>query len=148
MQSFAPQFICDLVNDPDLLPTPIGQSCFLCAEFFVENDFGRFIPHVSELVKINKPYHEECWTRMLVGGFYHLSQQCSCYGGPTDHTDPPGLTLRQAAKLAHWTYHQPQNSPAKMLGKLGGAARAANLSPERRSEIAREAANQRWNKDK
>ena len=33
---------------------------------------------------------------------------------------------------------------AKALGAKGGKARAANLSPERRKEIARKAATKRW----
>ena len=33
---------------------------------------------------------------------------------------------------------------AKALGKKGGKARAAKLTPERRSEIARKAATKRW----
>jgi hypothetical protein len=33
---------------------------------------------------------------------------------------------------------------AKALGKKGGVARAAKISPERRAEIAREAASKRW----
>ena len=33
---------------------------------------------------------------------------------------------------------------AKALGKKGGAARAAKLTPEQRSEIARKAAAKRW----
>jgi hypothetical protein len=33
---------------------------------------------------------------------------------------------------------------AKALGKKGGAARAANMTPERRSEIAKKAASNRW----
>lgn len=33
---------------------------------------------------------------------------------------------------------------AKELGRKGGAKRAANLSPERRAEIARKAAESRW----
>jgi hypothetical protein len=33
---------------------------------------------------------------------------------------------------------------AKALGKKGGAARAKNLSPERREEIAKAAADKRW----
>lgn len=37
-------------------------------------------------------------------------------------------------------------SPAER-GKQGAAARTANLSKERRSEIAREAAAKRWKKD-
>ena len=35
---------------------------------------------------------------------------------------------------------------AKALGAKGGAARAAKLTPEQRSEIARKAAAKRWNK--
>jgi len=36
---------------------------------------------------------------------------------------------------------------AKALGAKGGKKRAANLSPERRKEIAKKAAEKRWNKD-
>jgi len=149
MHSFAPQFICDLVDDAEMVPTPVGQRCFHCQELFTDNDFGRFIPHISEaLTKIDQPYHEECQARMIIGGFYHITRQCSCFGGPADHTDPSGLTKRQAAQLAYWVYYQPERFAAKILGKLGGDARAANLSPERRSTIARDAANQRWNRNK
>jgi hypothetical protein len=38
----------------------------------------------------------------------------------------------------------PAPSPAAQLGKLGGAARAKALSPEKRVEIARKAAAKRW----
>lgn len=36
---------------------------------------------------------------------------------------------------------------AKALGKKGGAARAKAMSPERRAEIAKQAAAKRWSKD-
>jgi hypothetical protein len=36
---------------------------------------------------------------------------------------------------------------AKALGKKGGAARAAKMTPERRAEIAKDAAAKRWAKD-
>lgn len=36
----------------------------------------------------------------------------------------------------------------KLGGKKGGKARAAKLSPERRSEIARQAARARWDREK
>lgn len=53
----------------------------------------------------------------------------------------------------HWTPLPPiptQASPRAASGSVtrqaaGGHARAANLSPERRSEIARQAASARWN---
>ncbi|HEY8032091.1 MAG TPA: RNA-binding protein [Methylocella sp.] len=35
---------------------------------------------------------------------------------------------------------------AKALGKKGGAARAKNMTPERRAEIAQKAAAKRWGK--
>ena len=35
---------------------------------------------------------------------------------------------------------------AKSLGAKGGAARAKSMTPERRAEIARAAAEKRWNK--
>lgn len=40
----------------------------------------------------------------------------------------------------------PPASPAAQLGKLGGAARAKALTPEKRAEIARKAAAMRWKK--
>ena len=39
------------------------------------------------------------------------------------------------------------SSAAAQLGKLGGAARARNLTPEQRAEIAKKAAANRWRKD-
>jgi hypothetical protein len=39
---------------------------------------------------------------------------------------------------------QGKNPAAVALGKKGGAARAKSMSPERRKEIAQEAAKKRW----
>jgi hypothetical protein len=47
---------------------------------------------------------------------------------PDDREDAPALTLGQ------------------QLGKLGGAARARSLTAERRVEIAKKAADKRWEK--
>ena len=44
------------------------------------------------------------------------------------------------------TEELPTISPGAALGKLGGAARARNLTPERKAEIARKAAAKRWEK--
>jgi hypothetical protein len=40
----------------------------------------------------------------------------------------------------------PVANAAAQLGKLGGAARARNLSPEQRAEIAKKGAAKRWAK--
>ncbi|MFB9981200.1 RNA-binding protein [Mesorhizobium kowhaii] len=37
-----------------------------------------------------------------------------------------------------------KNEAAAALGRLGGAARAKNMTPERRAEIAKKAAAKRW----
>jgi hypothetical protein len=39
------------------------------------------------------------------------------------------------------------SSAAAQMGKLGGKARAANMTPERRTEIAQKAAAKRWGTD-
>jgi len=39
-----------------------------------------------------------------------------------------------------------KNEAAVALGRKGGAARAAKMTPERRAEIARKAAAKRWHK--
>jgi hypothetical protein len=39
-------------------------------------------------------------------------------------------------------------SAAAQMGKLGGKARAANMTPERRKEIAKAAAAKRWERQK
>lgn len=39
-------------------------------------------------------------------------------------------------------------SAAAQMGKLGGKARAANMTPERRKEIAQKAAAKRWEREK
>jgi len=41
---------------------------------------------------------------------------------------------------------RPETNAAAALGKRGGRARAASLTPEQRSEIARVAADARWKK--
>jgi acyl-CoA reductase-like NAD-dependent aldehyde dehydrogenase len=40
-----------------------------------------------------------------------------------------------------------KDKAAQALGKKGGAARAASMTPERRAEIAKKAAQKRWSKD-
>jgi general stress protein YciG len=39
------------------------------------------------------------------------------------------------------------SSAAAELGRKGGKKRAENMTPERRAEIARKAAEKRWNKE-
>jgi len=47
-------------------------------------------------------FHRECLIRSFSGSAAHQLKECSCYGGKRE--DPPGMTARQAAKLAHETF--------------------------------------------
>ena len=40
-----------------------------------------------------------------------------------------------------------KNPAAKALGRMGGAARAKSMTPERRAAIAKKAADARWKKE-
>ena len=42
--------------------------------------------------------HRECAFRAVAGSAAHQLRECSCYGG--EREDPPGLTKREAARLA------------------------------------------------
>ena len=55
--------------------------------------------------------------------------------GDEPKTEPPPVKNEAAVALG------------KLDGKKGGAARAAALTPEQRSEIAKKAAASRWKKD-
>jgi hypothetical protein len=74
-------------------------------------------------------------------------------------TRPKTLDANQLAKrlLDEATGEQPKTQPpppkneaavelGKLGGKKGGEARAAKLSPKRRKQIAKDAANTRWGK--
>jgi hypothetical protein len=70
---------------------------------------------------------------------------------PKRPTDVIGNAVH-VMRLATGEAHEPvpeadgKDPAAKSLGKRGGTSRAKSLTPERRSEIARQAALQRWKK--
>lgn len=43
-------------------------------------------------------FHHECITRVTLGSVGHQRQRCPCYGGCEE--DPPGMTVREAARAA------------------------------------------------
>jgi hypothetical protein len=55
--------------------------------------------------------HRECVIRMFLGSAAHQLKECTCYGG--DREDPPGMTRRDAARLAFDTL---------LAGQPGGEA--------------------------
>ncbi len=80
------------VCDPaDQVPVPVGEPCFWCGEAFVARDEG---------IMSNVPMHLDCSMRSFIGGANHITGTCSCCGGDQP-PDPPGLSKREAATLAH-----------------------------------------------
>ena len=64
---------------------------------------------------------------------------------PADVIGNAVKVMQIATGEAEEEYEDDGKDPAaKALGKKGGAARAAKLTPEQRSEIARKAAAKRW----
>lgn len=53
--------------------------------------------------------HRDCGLRMVVGSLGHQLGLCGCRGGPGTLDDPPGLTLREAARTAaaQWRLRNP-----------------------------------------
>jgi len=70
--------------------------------------------------------------------------------GPEDFTQNAFRVFQEAIGEAPKTEEPEKNKAAQELGRLGGLkggkARAAKLTPEQRSVIARNAVNKRWEK--
>lgn len=62
----------------------------------------------------------------------------------------PNQLAKLVVDIATGDIQEPEETPqavrARNAGKQGGPARAAKLTPERRSDIARHAASARWKK--
>ncbi len=52
--------------------------------------------------------HYECGMRMMVGSLAHLEGRCSCHVPGATETDPPGMTLREAAVVAFERFNRPE----------------------------------------
>lgn len=83
---------------PDVVKPPVGEACAWCSEPIAEGDAGFMLPLVTESGAVDKPYHENCFLRQIVGSVGHLRGVCSCNGGSEE--DPPEMTARQAANAA------------------------------------------------
>jgi len=74
-------------------------ACPWCDEAILDDEDTRAIPHVAaDGTTSVRPWHRECLRRSIVGSYGHLLELCPCFDG--DLEDPPGLTRRQAARLA------------------------------------------------
>lgn len=79
---------------------PIGAPCYWCDDPIGPDETGFLIPHCGQ---DERPIHDFCQLRTLIGGVNHLKGLCMCCGGDRP-PDPPDMTLREAAHAAvrHW----------------------------------------------
>ena len=70
-----------------LAPDLGALACPPCTDPLLEYEFAVF------------GVHYECHMRLVFGGANHQDGTCSCCGG-SQPPDPPGLTKREAARLA------------------------------------------------
>ncbi len=102
--------------------------------------------HISD---IDEPSPVICVT---VGWLLHDNKDCKTLCatmGDLAHEHPQGcgvIEIPTKCIIEISDIYVSFQSSAVRLGEAGGHARAAKLSPERRSEIARKAANARWRK--
>ncbi len=57
-----------------------------------------------------EPMHRECGFRAVMGSVAHIERRCSCFVPGSEETDPPGLSLREAARAAMRAWEQPPKS--------------------------------------
>ncbi len=86
--------------------------CFRCREPVLPGEeAAQGINEYTPDGVIKHTWHEECAIRSVVGSVGHLRGQCSCRGGTEE--DPPGLTVRQAARAAMAEWIMMNWSPAR-----------------------------------
>jgi hypothetical protein len=112
-----------------------------------------FIPYTTR--SLNTPKRLlPIFTTALKRPFLHIVRR-PMPTGPKGERRPADVISNAVRVMRIATGEEPERLPtddgkdpaAKALGKKGGAARAANLSPERRAEIAKKAATKRWARD-
>jgi len=52
-----------------------------------------------------EPLHHECQMRLVVGSVAHIERRCGCYVAGSTESDPPHMTLREAARAALVLYN-------------------------------------------
>jgi hypothetical protein len=70
-------------------------SCLYCDEPVGPNE---------QHPNFHQSMHVECGFRSTVGSVAHVERRCGCYVPGSTENDPPGLTIRQAAKAALEAY--------------------------------------------
>ena len=96
----------------------MANDCIWCDEPVLE---------AEQADAVSEAMHKECLTRMITGSVAHLEKRCSCFVAGSTESDPPGLTRREAARLAweKWRkYYLDRRTDPKPTTRCGGAPTA------------------------
>lgn len=104
MRWFGPILFSNACIDLQKVDVPTGIPCSRCNEVIEPTDCGYMVNHITQNEISQKPIHEDCFMREVVGSVGHQMKKCHCYGGNED--DPPELTKRQAATAAVKLFYQ------------------------------------------
>lgn len=80
----------------------MNPSCFYCHE--------PVLPGEESEIVANAASHRECAFRSVAGSLAHIERRCGCYVPGSQEGDPPGLTLRQGARVAYDAFMRTQRS--------------------------------------
>jgi hypothetical protein len=68
-------------------------------------------------------FHRDCLLRLVIGSVAHQERRCHCFVPGSTAGDPPGMTLREAARAAVELYRQKHrmgpnglNLPGRLTG--------------------------------
>lgn len=80
-------------------------ECPYCEEPILEGEETRDIGHLGADGPAMFRWHIECSARLVIGSIAHIQGRCSCFveGG---EDDPPGVSLREGARLALAEYRR------------------------------------------
>lgn len=85
--------------------------CDYCGESVLLGEPSETLPLLGDPTRTTVTFHLACQLRQVVGSVGHQLKRCTCYGGTEE--DPPGLTKREAAKLAGATFERLHRAPAE-----------------------------------
>lgn len=96
MTWFGSRWNAPLNESCEQVATPTGTGCSWCGEPIEWWASGILMDHLSNTNIRRRPQHLECHLRSGLGSFGHQLGLCSC--GSNQMEDPPGLTVREAAR--------------------------------------------------
>jgi hypothetical protein len=88
-----------IASDSSQYPVVSSQDGPSPSPSSLTTDYRPLTTDYRPLTTVKVPIHRECMLRQIVGSVGHQLGTCSCHGGEGP-CDPPGMTVREAARAA------------------------------------------------